>query len=143
MKGAFTIINSERALNEHIEALRKQWFEHHWLMVQITNEKQRTQLQNNSLHLWFSLVADELNRQGYDVRAVLQLSSRAEIQWTGEAVKEHLWRPVQIQYNGKQSTTRASTKDYPAIYETLNKTLGEKLGVHVPWPSKEATREVA
>tara|TARA_B100001063_G_scaffold246739_1_gene287317 strand:+ start:8676 stop:9107 length:432 start_codon:yes stop_codon:yes gene_type:complete len=137
MKGQFRVINSRISLEEAIQELRNKWEQDKWLMIQTTTEKQRSQLQNNSLHLWLQMVADELNRQGFDVRQVLEMSKRQEITWTAAAVKEHLWRPVQQAYNGKKSTTQASTSDYPAIYDILNKTLAEKMGVFVPWPCKE------
>lgn len=137
MKGQFRIINSRNALEAHIEEVRQKWEEYKWLQVQITTEKQRSQLQNNALHLWMTMLAHALNERGYDVRQILQHSTRAEIPWTMEAVKEHLWRPVQQQYVGTKSTTRASTGDYPAIYDILNKVLAEKFGIWVPWPTQE------
>lgn len=53
------------------------------------------------------------------------------------AAKEHLWKPVQEAYMGEKSTTQASTAEFTATYDILNKTLIEKFGVVVPWPSKE------
>lgn len=135
MRGQFRTINCEQALEAHIAEIRQKWEQHKWLQVQITTEKQRSQLQNNALHMWLTLVAVQLNDAGFDVRQVLQLSKRAEIPWTMEAVKEHLWKPVQKQYTGTKSTTQASTADYPAIYDILNKVLIEKFNIYVPWPS--------
>ena len=38
---------------------------------------------------------------------------------------------------GKHSTTELNTVDPSEIYEVLNRHLGERLGVHVEWPSEE------
>lgn len=143
MKGQFRVINSRQSLEAAIQELREKWESDKWLMMQITTEKQRSQLQNNSLHLWLTMVADQLNSMGLDVRQVLAKSKRQEIPWTPEAVKTHLWKPVQEAYMGEKSTTRASTTDYPAIYEILNKTFGQQFGFHVPWPSKGSIGETA
>ena len=137
MKGQFRVINSQQSLDAAIQELREKWHQNKWLMMQTTTEKQRSQLQNNALHVWLTQVSHALNDKGMDVRQVLQLSKRQEIPWTMEAVKQHLWKPVQEAYMGEKSTTRASSTDYPAIYDILNKTLVEKLGIFVPWPCKE------
>ena len=136
MQGNFAVINSEQSLELFIQNLRATYQNKKWLMVQVTNEKQRSQLQNNALHLWCGMVANMLNEKGLDVREVLSVSKRQEIPWTTSAVKEHLWRPVQVAHCGKSSTTKASTKDYPAIYDALNKALGQSFGISVPWPTR-------
>lgn len=136
MKGQFRIINSRESLELAIQQLRDEWESNKWLMMQTTNEKQRSQLQNNSLHLWLTLVASALNEQGLDVRQVLAKSKRQDIPWTMAACKEHLWKPVQLAYNGKNSTTKASTTDYSVISDILNRTFGEQFGVYVPWPDR-------
>lgn len=137
MKGQFRIVNSQHSLDAVIQELRENWEQHKWLMVQTTTEKQRSQLQNNALHVWLTQVSHALNDKGMDVRQVLQMSKRQEIPWTMSAAKEHLWKPVQEAYMGEKSTTQASTAEFTAIYDILNKTLVEKLNVFVPWPSKE------
>lgn len=137
MKGQFRVINSQQSLEQAIQELREKWSEHKWLMVQTTTEKQRSQLQNNALHVWLTQVSHALNDKGLDVRQVLSMSKRQEIPWTMAAAKDHLWRPVQQAYVGEKSTTRVSSTDYPAIYDILNKTFIEKMGIHVPWPCKE------
>lgn len=105
-------------------------------VLKIFGEKeypQRTQLQNKSLHLWYVLLAKELNAAGLDMRTVLK--PEIDIPWTAETVKEHLWRKVQIAHSGKSSTAELTTNEITAIYEILNKHIGEKFGVHVPFPN--------
>ena len=100
------------------------------------NEEQRTNQQNKSLHLWFQMLADELNGAGWDMRKTLK--PEVEIPWSKESIKNFLWRPVQEVYLNKKSTTELTTKDIDAIWEILNRHLGEKFGIHVSFPSLEA-----
>lgn len=99
------------------------------------DEKQRTLQQNKALHKFFQLLADELNEKGLDMRKTLKES--IEIPWNGRTVKDYLWRPIQELQLKKESTTELTTREIDKIYETLNRFLGEKLAVHVPFPSLE------
>jgi hypothetical protein len=94
---------------------------------------QRTDQQNRALHLFFKLLADTLNDAGLDQRKVLKPG--IEIPWTGETIKEQLWRPIQELYLKKRSTTELDTKDINNVYEVLNRHLAEKFGIHEPFPS--------
>jgi hypothetical protein len=96
-------------------------------------EKQRTLAQNNAIHLWFNQLAEALADAGYDVKQVI----RVEIPWTEYMVKELLWRPVQKALYGKRSTTELTTAEVTRIYDVINKTIGERIHVFVPFPSLE------
>lgn len=97
--------------------------------------KQRTSLQNAALHKYFTLLAEELNLAGYDMKRTLKPS--VEIPWTPDSVKEFLWKPVQHAYLDKESTTELTTKEIDKVYDVLNRHLGETTGVTVVFPSKE------
>lgn len=97
------------------------------------HENQRTPRQNNALHLYFEMLAEALNEAGLDMKKML----KADIPWNAYNVKNELWRPIQEAQIGKKSTANLSTKDIDKVYETLNRLLGEKKGVHVPFPSIE------
>jgi hypothetical protein len=97
--------------------------------------EQRTPRQNNALHLFFSLLAEELNAGGYDMRKVIR--EAIDIPWTPYSVKEYLWRPVQKAQLGKKSTTKLTTKEIDQVYDTVNRVIGERTGVHVDFPSIE------
>lgn len=96
----------------------------------------RTALQNRSLHLMFRLLADELNNAGLDMRTVLK--PEIHIDWNPQTVKEYLWRPVQLAQLGKESTTELTTKEIDQIFDTINRHLGEKFGLHADFPSIES-----
>ncbi len=93
----------------------------------------RTDAQNRALHKWLELVSEALNDAGLDVRHTLR--EEIEIPWNKDLAKEHLWRPVQKAVLGKESTTEPERSEYTQVYDVLNRHLGEKLGIHVPWPT--------
>lgn len=59
----------------------------------------------------------------------------AELKKTPETIKEYLWRPIQEAQLQKKSTTQLDTTEINKVYETLNRHLGEKTGVHIAFPS--------
>lgn len=95
--------------------------------------EKRTSRQNKSLHLLFEMLADELNDAGLDMKKVLKPG--VDIPWTKESIKEYIWRPIQQAQLSKKSTTELTTKEIDSVFDTINRHLGEKFGIHVPFPS--------
>jgi hypothetical protein len=94
----------------------------------------RTLKQNSALHLYFTLLADELNDAGFDMRKTLQV----DIPWSPLTVKEYLWRPLQEAYLLKRSTTELDKqKEIDAVYDILNRVIGERTGIFVEFPNIE------
>ena len=93
----------------------------------------RTNQQNKALHVLFNLLASTLNETGLDMRKTLK--PEIDIPWSGPAVKEFLWRPIQTAQLDKRSTTELTTVEIDKVFDTINKHLGEKFGLHVPFPS--------
>lgn len=97
---------------------------------------QRTEQQNKSLHLYCEMLAKELNDAGISIQ--LFLKETVELEFTKDSVKELIWRPVQKALTGKDSTTKLDkVSDIGTIYEHLNRHVGEKFHIHIPWPSEE------
>lgn len=95
----------------------------------------RTGTQNQALHLWFEMLAQELNESGYTVQLVLK--EKIDLDWSLESVKELLWRPAQKALVKKKSTTELDkTSNITTVWEHLNRHLGEKFAIHVPFPDK-------
>jgi hypothetical protein len=134
---SFTI-NSDFTLRAAQQELLKQFEINRWLQISFNYEKTRSLPQNSSLHMYCTDLSLAFNAAGYDMTRVL--SHHAEIPWDkkGFNVKERIWRPVQEALCQELSTTKASTKDYPQIYETVNRFTASKMGVSVDWPSKES-----
>ncbi len=92
----------------------------------------RTELQNSAMHLYFRMLADALNDAGLDMKKTLK--PEIDIPWSDERVKEFLWRPLQEAMVAKESTTKLTTGEPAQIYDVLDRHLGMKFGIHVPWP---------
>jgi hypothetical protein len=101
-------------------------------MEKVSDEK-RTPKQNDSLHLFFTQLADELNEKGFDMRAVIR--PEVEISWTPYTVKTHLWKPLQEALFGKKSTTELKkTKEIDLVYDNLNRAITERTKGEVQLP---------
>lgn len=102
--------------------------------------KRRTEQQNRALHLYFQQLSEALNQDGFDVRVVI--SSSVDMMWTPYLVKELLWRATQKALFGKQSTTQLrKVGEIEKVYDVINKIVGERTGVYVPFPSMETLYE--
>lgn|SRR3990167_1614411 len=99
----------------------------------------RTARQNRALHLYFGLLAETFNDAGLDMRAVLK--PEVDIPWTANTIKEYIWRPVQQLQVGKKSTTELSKWEINQVWETINRHIAEKFGIHEPFPSIEELME--
>jgi len=99
----------------------------------------RTASQNNAIHLFCKLLAEAFNERGLEVRVVL--SEEIEHPWSTILVKELIWRPIQQSYIGKTSTTKLDkVKEINNIVDVINRFVGEKWGIFVPFPSIEYQR---
>jgi len=101
-------------------------------------DKKRSLLQNASLHLYFTLLADELTGAGYNLKETLE-NIRLDIPVTPISVKENIFKPVLKAMTGKDSTTQMTTHEITEVWEALNLALGTRMGIHVPFPSQEQT----
>ena len=98
-------------------------------------KKQRTSQQNRALHLYFKQLADELNDKGQDMRTLIK--EEIDIPWSTTTVKDHLFRPLMKVITGKESTAKLTTDEIDRVFEILSKTIGERTGLHIPFPSIE------
>ena len=87
----------------------------------------------------FEKLAEQLNDAGYTVMKTLKPS--VEIDWTPILIKELIWRQIQKAMYDKESTTELTSGEMQVVYDTLNRHLGERFGIHCPWPSLEALVE--
>tara|TARA_R110001632_G_scaffold221221_1_gene351586 strand:- start:1001 stop:1462 length:462 start_codon:yes stop_codon:yes gene_type:complete len=136
-EGQHWVVNSEHTMKQfkdHIDAL---YAKDKYIVIKWATGKQRSLKQNSALHVWCQLMADELNAAGYGMEKVLE--HKASIDWTMTGVKEHLWKPVQEAMTGKDSTSKAHKVEYIKVFETLNRHFGDKMGIHVPWPTYDTS----
>lgn len=102
------------------------------------NEKKypkRTERQSRALHLYFTQLANALNEAGLDMKKVLKPG--VDIDWSPKTIKEYIWRPIQNAKLLKKSTTSLTTTEIDSVYDVINRHMGEKFSVHVPFPSEE------
>jgi len=101
-----------------------------------TYKQSRTNQQNSALHLWFTQLSEALNQDGFDVRATI--SQDIDMMWTPVLVKELLWRPTQkLLFNKKSTTSLDKMMEIDKIYDVINKVIGERCGIHIPFPNWE------
>lgn len=94
--------------------------------------RQRTELQNRSLHLWCQQVADTLNGGGITYKMLLD---GLEIDNTMETTKG-LFRLIAGAKFGVTSTAQLTTKQMMDTFEEFNRHLATK-GVYVAWPTSD------
>jgi len=101
--------------------------------VDIKNMDMRTIKQNSAMHKYFALLAEAFNESGQSIPKVLKV----DIEWTPTAVKDLLWRPIQETVLKKKSTTKLNKDEITKVYDVLNRALGERVGISVPFPTKD------
>ena len=100
-----------------------------------TQEKkypQRSNKQNNSLHLLFRQMAEQLNDSGYEQKITI---GTVDTPWNEWSVKVMFSKIASAQF-GKPHTSDLTTKELQEVYETLNRVIAEQ-GLHIPFPSLE------
>ena len=97
---------------------------------------QRTESQNNAIHLYCERLADALNNAGFEIKKVMEVKT-ADVPWTKESVKELLWRPIQEAAVDKHSTTTLEKMDVDRVYSILDRHISSNFGVTVEFPNKE------
>lgn len=95
--------------------------------------------QQNALHLYCEWLAEELGNAGMDMRTVIKVP----ISPTKENVKELMLKPVmEALWPDITSTAKLDTVQVSQLYEEMNRFTGERLGIHVRWPSEEDLRRL-
>ena len=98
---------------------------------------QRTSSRNNAIHLYFQLLADELNCAGLPIKNVIG-KYNIDLEWDTQSVKDLILRPIQKALLHKSSTTELSKQeDIDKVYDHINRFIGESFGIHVPFPVDE------
>ena len=102
-----------------------------------SGKSKRSGLQNSSIHLYLEWLSKALNDAGWDMTATMnKLSKKSNIPWSMLSIKERLWRPVQLNTFGNDSTAKLDTDQVSTVYEALNLVTSERLGVSVSFPDK-------
>ena len=119
-------------LMKHLQEVVKQGGS---VSLSLKPKDKRTAAQNNALHLYFKLLADDLNEAGFD-QLTFPWKEGAKLDWTAESVKEHLWKPIQNAMLKESQTSKMKKEDVDKVYQTLARALAEKTGVTTSFPSQ-------
>ena len=107
-----------------------------WISIE-KFRKFRSDRQNRALWLFFSILAEELNNSGYDMRTLIK--KEVDISWTKNSIREYLWQPFQKAMFGEISTRKLTTEQINQIYDQINKVVAERTdgNIQVSFPSVE------
>ena len=94
----------------------------------------RTSRQRNAMEVYFRLLAKELNNAGLDMRVFLKES--VTLDWEQASVKKMIWHPIMKIQTDKDSTADLDRDEISPIYDTINRHIGEKHGIYVPFPER-------
>jgi len=99
--------------------------------------KKRTTAQNRALHLWFTLIAQELNNIGmtFEYRGIKQLE--LNVPYTLEIVKDFIYKPIIKSMYKLDSTTKLTSQQINEVFDVVNLALA-KYDIHLPFPSIES-----
>lgn len=111
------------ALNQYIEKLEKEQ----------GKKGTRSLAQNNALWLYLSMLSQELNDAGLDMKQVVKV----DIEWNKDNAMEYLWRPIQKSLFQETSTRKLNKSQVSEVYEHLNRLTAQKWGISIPFPSDD------
>lgn len=127
------LVDSKDKANFFINFVLDQWQEGKTILYYI-KDTNRSDRQNNAMHLWFRQVAQELNDAGHWVRH--PFSDTLEIPFTEVLVKEMLYKPVIKAMYEKESTAKLTPIQLSEAAEVLIRWLSEHKQVYVPFPQQ-------
>jgi hypothetical protein len=110
--------------------------EERWEDVNL-KKRQRTNAQNRALHKYFSLLSDELNKQGHTITEVLScLKVGVELSITPMVIKD-IWKAYQKALYGKESTTELNKSDQEikTIHDNIDLFTSQNFSIHIPFPN--------
>jgi len=97
----------------------------------------RTGNQNSSLHLFFTMIAEQLNELGQEFCFTGITGKELSIPYTDVVVKHMFWKPIQKTMFDIDSTTKLDTSQLNQIINVFIKFFGDK-GIIVEFPSEES-----
>jgi hypothetical protein len=107
-------------------------------VFELTEKKgNRSGLQNKALHLFFTIISEQLNEMGLEFHYFGLKGQELTTRYTPHVVKEFFWRPIQIALFDIKSTTKISTTHINEITDVIVKFFGER-GVVIDFPSVES-----
>lgn len=97
----------------------------------------RTINQNRAMHLFFKFISDKLNENGIEYVWRGLKGMTMNMQYNEFIVKEFLWKQIQLQLYGKESTTQLLSSEITEVADVIIKALAE-IGISIQFPSFES-----
>jgi hypothetical protein len=140
MQGAYRDARTVQQLELLLSDIRDEYEKEGRVQVKIERpKKHRTASQNNAMHKFFRLLSMEWNAHGFTIAPIIRLMrEEADIPWTDTAVKEVIWKPVQLALTQKKSTRELETHEVTKIYEVVNRWSGTHTGVSMEFPNDDS-----
>ncbi len=102
----------------------------------MNRDEKRTQAQNNAIHKYCDMVAQDMTDAGYtDLRDFL--TQPFEIPIIRDTVKKMIWHKVQFALTGKESSKDLAPSEVDFVYQVMSKHLAETKQITTEFPSKE------
>lgn len=146
MSEKFTI-NSDRSKFEVIQAVCDLYDQNKYLTIEVKVGKPRTNLQNASIRLYWSLMADAMNDAGFSYKQFIEVveANGVAVPWDGEKFGDEVWRRVQaamypetILKDGRPSTTKLKSDQVAKVYDVVNlKIIDMTNGLHIDFPERD------
>lgn len=96
----------------------------------------RTLKQNSALHLFFTMIANELNELGTEFTYLGVKGLNISVMYTPHIVKEFFWKPIQLTLFDIKSTSKLNTDQINKIIDIVCGFFADK-GVVVAFPNIE------
>ncbi len=102
----------------------------------MADEVTRSDQQRKALEVYCRKVAKFLNDRKLFMEAIV-FKRVVQVRWHQQAVKDGIWRPLQIALTEKVSSTEPSTRQYPLVYEQMSALIAE-MSEDIPpaWPTR-------
>ena len=94
----------------------------------------RTDPQRKAIEVYCREVANALNEQGVDLKAVLEKKA-IPVSCTQDNIKENIFKPIlAAMFPPKTSTTELTTGEVTEVYEHMNRWTANEFGVSMEFP---------
>ncbi len=132
------LVNSDTTYVAFMKLAHDLYMEHRYIEFKYKTGKQRTNLQNRALHLYFTMLAMAFKESEITLPDLIELPFvEVDLSIDAHLIKEKLWKPIQKALIDEESTAKAKRRDYTEVYDTLNRYTSDRFGISVPFPSKD------
>lgn len=143
MQGEFHVFRNAKQFSAWFESVmdKNQW---PFCLQSQYNIGTRSLPQNAAMHKHFQNIADGLNELGIDQKVVFDARETSVLtKWSGDSVKESLYRPLMFALTKKKSTTQLNKMEVSLVDEKLDMWFAENFPEfeYPPFPNRELLKD--